>query len=91
MQVKELKEIIKHLNDDVEMFAPVYEIDEANEHIENNMCDGYKETDNLTKEEWSKVVSKMQADDGVWQALNEAFIYYVEQVVATRKENANAN
>jgi hypothetical protein len=89
MQVKELKEIIKNYSDDAELFAPIYEIDEANEHIENNLCDGYKETDNLTKEEWSRVVSKLQADDGIWQTISEAFNYYVEQVVDARVKNAN--
>lgn len=91
MKVEQIKKIIEFLNDDVEVFAPFYEIDEANEHIENNLCDGYKETADLTKEEWAQVVSKMQADDGIWQALDEAFRYYIEQVIQDRKEKANAN
>jgi len=40
----------------------------------------------LTDEEWSGVVKKMANDDGIWQSLNEAFIYYVEQIIEDREK-----
>lgn len=91
MKIEQVKTIIENLNDDVEVFAPFYEIDEANEHVANNLSNDFKDGDELTKDEWSKIVSKMQADDGVWQALDEAFRYYIEQVIDARKEKSNAN
>lgn len=86
MRVGQIRTNIENMSDEVEIFIAWYDRDEANQHIENNMCDGYKETDDLTDEEWFHVVKKMGNDDGIWQALNEAFIYYVEQVVELREK-----
>jgi hypothetical protein len=86
MRVAQIRTNIEDLSDEVEIFIAWYDKHEANEHIENNMCDGYKETNDLTNEEWFHVVKKMGNDDGIWQALNEAFIYYVEQVVELREK-----
>jgi hypothetical protein len=91
MRVGQIRTNIEGYSDDVEIFVAWYERSEANEHIENNLCDGYKETDDLTQEEWFWVVKKMNNDDGIWQQLNEAFIYYVEQAVDNREEKGEAN
>lgn len=89
MEIKQIREIIKDLQDDVEVFAPFYEIDEADEYISSNYEDENQPA--LSKAEWSKIVHKMQADDGIWQVVTEAFNYYIDQVVEDRKEKANAN
>jgi hypothetical protein len=86
MRVGQIRTNIEGYGDEVEIFVAWYERSEANEHIENNLCDGYKETDDLTDEEWSGVVKKMANDDGIWQSLNEAFIYYVEQIIEDREK-----
>jgi len=90
MRVGQIRTNIEGYGDEVEIFVAWYERSEANEHIENNLCDGYKETDDLTDEEWLLVVKKMGNDDGIWNELNESFKYYVEQVIELR-EKGEAN
>jgi hypothetical protein len=46
----------------------------------------YDESKNLTEDEWHFVIKKMGNDDGIWQQLNEAFAYYVEQAVENREK-----
>jgi hypothetical protein len=94
MRVGQIRTNIENLSDDVEIFIAWYDKDEAQEHIQNNLMEDFGQSNDitLTDEEWFHVVKKMGNDDGVWQALNEAFIYYVEQVIELReKGEANDN
>jgi hypothetical protein len=95
MRVGQIRTNIEQLSDDVEIFIAWYDQDEANEHIQNNVLEGteWDDTKNLTKDEWQFVIKKMSDDDGIWQQLNEAFAYYVEQVIENRetgKEDVNS-
>jgi hypothetical protein len=88
MRVGQIRTNIEELGDEVEIFIAWYDQDEANEHIQNNVLEGedYDESKNLTQEEWQFVIKKMGNDDGIWQQLNEAFAYYVEQAVENREK-----
>lgn len=88
MRVGQIRTNIEDLSDEVEIFIAWYDKDEANEHIQNNVLEGedYDESKNLTQEEWLFVIKKMSNDDGIWQQLNEAFAYYVEQTVENREK-----
>ena len=88
MKVGQIRTNIEELGDDVEIFIAWYDKDEANEHIQNNVLEGedYDESKNLTEDEWHFVIKKMGNDDGIWQQLNEAFAYYVEQAVENREK-----
>ena len=88
MRVGQIRTNIEELSDEVEIFIAWYDKDEANEHIQNNVLEGedYDESKNLTDEEWQFVINKMGNDDGIWQQLNEAFAYYVEQAVNNREK-----
>ena len=88
MRVGQIRTNIEQLSDDVEIFIAWYDQDEANEHIQNNVLEGteWDDTKNLTKDEWQFVIKKMSDDDGIWQQLNEAFAYYVEQVIENREK-----
>jgi hypothetical protein len=46
----------------------------------------WDESKNLTDEEWQYVIKKMSNDDGIWQQLNEAFAYYIEQAIEDREK-----
>lgn len=88
MRVAQIRTNIEELSDEVEIFIAWYDQDEANEHIQNNVLEGqeWDESKNLTEEEWHFVIKKMGNDDGIWQQLNEAFAYYVEQAVENREK-----
>lgn len=94
MRVGQIRTNIENLSDDVEIFIAWYDQEEAQEHIQNNLMEDFGQSNDitLTPEEWLLVVKKMGNDDGIWQALNEAFIYYVEQVIELReKDKSNDN
>jgi hypothetical protein len=88
MRVGQIRTNIEQLSDEVEIFIAWYDQDEANEHIQNNVLEGteWDDTKNLTKDEWQFVIKKMSDDDGIWQQLNEAFAYYVEQAIENREK-----
>ena len=88
MRVGQIRTNIEDLGDEVEIFIAWYDKDEANEHVQNNVLEGedYDESKNLTEDEWHFVIKKMGNDDGIWQQLNEAFAYYVEQVIENREK-----
>jgi hypothetical protein len=95
MRVGQIRTNIEQLSDEVEIFIAWYDQDEANEHIQNNLLEGteWDDTKNLTTDEWQFVIKKMSDDDGIWQQLNEAFAYYVEQAIENRekgKEDVNS-
>jgi hypothetical protein len=92
MRVGQLRTNIEGLSDDEEIFIAWYDKEEANEHIQNNVLEGqdWDDSKNLTEDEWHFVIKKMGNDDGIWQALNEAFQYYVEEIIEKRaKGKAN--
>jgi hypothetical protein len=86
MRIGELRTLIEGKGDEEIIFLPYYDIDEANEHIQNNMLESYDDSKNLTQEEWKCVVEKLGNDDGVWTELNESFRYYIEQVIEKREK-----
>lgn len=86
MRVGQIRTNIEDLGDEVEIFIAWYDKDEANEHILNNVLEGCDESEYLTEDEWHVVIKKMSNDDGIWQQLNEAFAYYVEQVIENREK-----
>ena len=88
MRVGQIRTNIEDLGDEVEIFIAWYDKDEANEHVQNNVLEGqeWDESKNLTDDEWQFVIKKMSNDDGIWQQLNEAFAYYVEQVIENREK-----
>lgn len=90
MFVSSIKDAISKKDDAEKIVWVVYDKDEANEHIANNLCnecDSTHDEENLTDDEWTEVVSNMEKDDGVWNEFNSAFIYYVEQIIQKRKGN----
>jgi hypothetical protein len=94
MRVGQIRTNIEDLGDEVEIFIAWYDKDEANELIQNNINEGkeWDDSKNLTEDEWHVIIKKMGNDDGIWQQLNEAFFYYVEQVVENRaKGKSNDN
>jgi hypothetical protein len=88
MRVGQIRTNIEDLSDEVEIFIAWYDKDEANEHVQNNVLEGqeWDESKNLTDEEWQYVIKKMSNDDGIWQQLNEAFAYYIEQAIEDREK-----
>jgi hypothetical protein len=88
MRVGEIRVLIEGLGDDVIVFAPWFDKDEANELIQNNIMEDseWNEANFITEDEWKSVVHKMGNDDGLWQDLNETFYYYVNQVVENREK-----
>jgi hypothetical protein len=88
MRVGQIRTNIEDLSDEVEIFIAWYDKDEANEHVQNNVLEGqdWDESKNLTDEEWQYVIKKMGNDDGIWQQLNEAFAYYIEQAIEDREK-----
>lgn len=88
MKVGQIRTNIEELSDNVEIFIAWYDEAEANEHIQNNVREGqeWDDSKNLTTDEWQSIIKKMGDDDGIWQQLNEAFVYYVEQVIEKREK-----
>lgn len=88
MRVGQIRTNIEQLSDDVEIFIAWYDLDEAQEHIQNNLMEDFGQSNDikLTADEWQYVVNKMNNDDGIWNELNESFKYYVEQAIENREK-----
>ena len=88
MRIGQIRVEIEDKPDTEEMVYVSYDINEANEHIENNLFYGALDSKSkyLTNDEWLTVVERMNDDDGVWQEFNTAFIYHVEQIVKNREK-----
>lgn len=86
MRVGQIRTNIEGIGDEVEIFAPWFDKSEANRYIEDSLCDGYKETEDLSREEWLFVVKRMTNDDGIWNELIESFKHYIDEVIKQRKE-----
>lgn len=88
MKISQVKSFIEGKPDDEIIVGAFLEKWDADYLIEE-MNDGITEEDDITAEltddEWVKVVEHMANDDAMWQALNEAFDYYVRRVLETRK------
>ena len=83
MKIGALRTLIEDKSDNELVFIAWYDKDEANEHIMNNVDD---EQNEITYEEWVEIYSSMVDDEGIWQTVNEAFVYYVEKVIENRKK-----
>lgn len=87
MNVSELREIIKDLPDDQPIYCMLFDKSEANDHIFNNFGNG-EEHPPITGDEWQKVVTGMNKDDGLWDTAYESFRYELDQIENTRKLEA---
>ena len=86
MKIGQIRNLIEGMADDDEMFVAIYDVEEANEHIENNYWDGEELTvAHLSKEEWSCIIMEMNQDESVWTELSESFSYYIEKTLNQRK------
>jgi hypothetical protein len=81
MRIGELRTLIENRSDSELVFLALYDKDEVNEHIMNNISDQEPE---ITHEEWIYVYTKMIEDDGIWTELTESFRYYVDNVIEQR-------
>lgn len=79
MKVEWLIKTLQELPKESEVFCLLYLPEDA---------DLYAETE-VTKEEWVKIVEKMQNNDHVDTDVNELFKYYVTQLIENRDKNAN--
>lgn len=88
MKISQVKSFIENKADDEIIVGALFEKWDADYLIEE-MNDGITEEDDMTAEltddEWEKVVNHMASDEGIWQAMNEAFDYYVRRVIEIRK------
>lgn len=94
MNIGRLRTIIEGRSDTELVFLALYDKEEAEELILNNMMEEFGSPDEvkLTHEEWVYIYTKMIEDDGIWEQINEAFRYYTSNVVEQRaKGNANVN
>lgn len=92
MNIGRLRTLIESRSDNELVFFAMYDKDEAEELISNNLMEdfGLSNEVKLTDEEWVYVYTKMIEDDGIWNELNESFRYYVSNVVEKRaKGKAN--
>jgi len=87
MRVADLKELIKDLPDDAQIFAVTMDRAEANDHIWNAFENGENQPE-ITDEEWNIVVTAMQADDGIWQQVSESFDWQMDKIENARKAKA---
>lgn len=88
MKVSHLKDIIKHMDDDDLIFVAIYDKEESEEHIRENLNDG--EDFSITQEQWEEVVEKMDRDEGIWSEISDAWRDYLEKVYnSTKKEGVN--
>lgn len=86
MKIGYLRTVIEGLSDDTQVVVIYYDKSEADEDIENNLSEDFKESDKLSDEEWNLIVEKMNGDDGIWQEVSESFRYYTQQALDNRKK-----
>jgi hypothetical protein len=94
MNIGEIRVLIEDKGDSEVVFAPWFDKEEAEEHIQNNLMEDFGASNDvkLTAEEWQLIVNKLSNDDGIWNELYESFRYYIEQVIELReKGEANDN
>lgn len=84
MRVAELKELIKDLPDDAQIFVTHMDKTDANDHIWNAFEDGENQPE-ITDEEWNIVVAAMQSDDGIWEQVSESFNWQMDKIENARK------
>jgi hypothetical protein len=84
MRVGDIRELIKDLPDDAQIFGIHMDRTEANEHIFNNFEYGETQPE-ITDEEWQKVVYEMQADDGIWEQVADSFNWQMDKIENARK------
>lgn len=84
MRVADIKELIKDLPDDAQIFVVHMDRVEANDHIWQAFEDGENQPE-ITDEEWQKVVYEMHADDGIWEQVSESFNWQMDKIENARK------
>lgn len=83
--IKMLTETLSYAGKDEEVFMFVFTKDEAIELIMNNMDDAAEMTEEgigeiFDSEQMEKVTRYLNQNEGVWQELNESFVYIVEKL-----------
>jgi hypothetical protein len=94
MNIGRLRTLIEGRSDSELVFFAMYDKDEAEELIQNNLMEDFGASNEvkLTHEEWVYIYTKMIEDDGIWNEINESFRYYTSNVVEQRaKGNVNVN
>lgn len=89
MKVARIRNLIADMSDEEEIVCFWYEKAEADDDIENNLSDEYC-PEELTQQEWSALVNKMENDDGIAEDLSEAFRYYTIQTLEKRVDNVTS-
>lgn len=92
MKIGALRTLIENKSDNELVFIAWYDKDEAQELLQNNLMEDFGASNDvvMTHEEWVEIYTNMVEDEGIWQQMNEAFQYYVNNVIE-RREKGNAN
>jgi hypothetical protein len=93
MNIGRLRTIIEDRSDSELVFLALYDKDEAEELIQNNLMEDFGASNDvkLTQEEWVYIYTKMIEDEGIWNEINESFRYYINNVVEDRAKGNAAN
>ena len=89
MKVSRIRNIIADMGDEEQIFCLWYEKSEADEDIEANLTDNYPAKE-LTEQEWSVLVRKMEDDEVIAEDASEALRYYLIQILERRVKNATS-
>lgn len=83
MKIGQLRTLIEGRSDNEEIFIAIYDRDEVNEFIVNNIEEDETE---VTDDEWNYIYASMNTDDGIWSELNDSFRYYIDNVIEKRRK-----
>ena len=88
MQTGKIRTLIENKSDTEIVICVIYDKDEANEHLANNLLWGEQDIESkyLSPVEWLHIVQKVNNDEGMWQEINNTFVYHLEKEVANRKK-----
>lgn len=85
MKIGQVRNLIEGMADLEEMFVAIYDMNEANEYIEENLDSDDETIAPLTKEEWSEIVEEMNHDEGIWDEMSNAFRHFIDKTIEKRK------
>jgi len=84
MKVSYLKEMIKHLPDDGHIFVAMFEKEEAEEHLVENLNEGKDFP--ISNEQWQEIVENMDRDECMWEEITNCWSHYIEKLYNQTKE-----
>lgn len=79
-----LKQIVKDIPDNEEIFVFMFEKSEAEEHIVENFNEGKDFP--ISKEQWSQIVQSMDCDEGIWEEITNCWVNHIEKLYTQTKE-----